>query len=248
MKFPQNLVLDYGNKNYSAFSKYWIFYFFNSHDLNFKNYSIFLSKLFFLNYSLNPFFSINKLSRMTLKKKIFNNFITYRKKKSKYKTKLSATGLRKTMLRKKVRQILSQAKQTTSKLNWMLFRFSSLNAEPNALTFFSKKLFDINFLKKEKIYTKLKYSRVPQYDIVSGGSAALLAGFLGFLICEKFGFELLDSGDFYFLFMYIVFLSFSFKLWTKLISFENINWNVFGFRWLNYYILTVFNFFKNIFN
>lgn len=54
---------------------------------------------------------------MTLKKKIFNNFITYRKKKSKYKTKLSATGLRKTMLRKKVRQILSQAKQTTSKLN-----------------------------------------------------------------------------------------------------------------------------------
>lgn len=94
----------------------------------------------------------------------------------------------------------------------MLFKFSSLDAEPNALTFFSKKLFDINFLKKEKIYTKLKYSRVPQYDIVSGGSAALLAGFLGFLICEKFGFELLDSGDFYFLFMYIVFLSFSFKL------------------------------------
>jgi len=37
------------------------------------------------------------------------------------------------------------------------------------------------------MYTKLKYSRVPQYDIVSGGSAALLAGFLGFLISEKFG-------------------------------------------------------------
>lgn len=59
-------------------------------------------------------------------------------------------------------------------------------------------MFDLNFLKKEKIYTKLKYSRTPQYDIVSGGVAALFAGFLGFLICEKFGLELLDSGDFYF--------------------------------------------------
>ena len=57
-------------------------------------------------------------------------------------------------------------------------------------------LFDINFLRKEKIYTKLKYSRVPQYDAVSGGSAAILAGFLGYLITEKFGLELLDSGDF----------------------------------------------------
>ena len=67
-------------------------------------------------------------------------------------------------------------------------------------------LFNINFLKKEKMYTKLKYSRTPQYDIVSGGAAALLAGFLGFLITEKFGFELVDSADFYFLFMYLVFL------------------------------------------
>jgi hypothetical protein len=56
--------------------------------------------------------------------------------------------------------------------------------------------FDLIFLRKERIYTKLKYSRVPQYDAVSGGSAALLAGFLGFLITEKFGLELTDSGDF----------------------------------------------------
>ena len=39
---------------------------------------------------------------------------------------------------------------------------------------------NINFIKKEKLYTKLKYSRTPQYDIVSGGIAALLSGFLGF--------------------------------------------------------------------
>jgi len=73
-------------------------------------------------------------------------------------------------------------------------------------------------LRKEKIYTKLKYSRVPQYDIVSGGVAALFSGFLGFLICEKFGFELLDSGDFYFLFMYFVFFCFFFKLLLKISS------------------------------
>lgn len=66
--------------------------------------------------------------------------------------------------------------------------------------------FIIFFTKKEYMYTKLKYSRVPQYDIASGASAALLAGLLGFIVTEKFGFELLDSGDFYNLVMYIGFL------------------------------------------
>ena len=70
---------------------------------------------------------------------------------------------------------------------------------------------NVNFLRKERLYTKLKYSRSPAYDIVSGGMAALLAGFIGFLISEKFGFELVDSGDFYFFFMYVVFLCFSLR-------------------------------------
>ena len=68
---------------------------------------------------------------------------------------------------------------------------------------------NVNFLRKERLYTKLKYSRTPAYDIVSGGAAALLAGFIGFLVSEKFGFELVDSGDFYFFFMYVVFVAFS---------------------------------------
>lgn len=72
-------------------------------------------------------------------------------------------------------------------------------------------LLNIHFLRKERLYTKLKYSRSPAYDIVSGGAAALLAGFIGFLISEKFGFELVDSGDFYYLFMYLVFISFSIR-------------------------------------
>ena len=71
--------------------------------------------------------------------------------------------------------------------------------------------FDCNFLRKEKLYTKLKYSRSPQYDIVSGGVAAIFSAFIGFLISEKFGIELVDSGDFYIVFMYCVFLSFSLR-------------------------------------
>jgi len=81
---------------------------------------------------------------------------------------------------------------------------------------------NINFLRKERLYTKLKYSRTPAYDIVSGGSAALLSAFLGFLITEKFGFELVDSGDFYYLLMYLVFIGFSLKPFATIL---NINEN-----------------------
>jgi hypothetical protein len=98
-------------------------------------------------------------------------------------------------------------------------------------------LVNINFLRKERLYTKLKYSRSPAYDIVSGGAAALLAGFLGFLISEKFGYELVDSGDFYYLFMYIVFLVFSIR---PLLTVSDANkgfWNVFSLkRVLSFYL------------
>lgn len=117
--------------------------------------------------------------------------------------------------------------------------------------YFNKNLFNINFLRKERIYTKLKYSRVPQYDIVSGGAAALLAGFLGFLIAEKFGFELLDSGDFYFLFMYIVFFFFFLKLLNKLIYKDNkdlLLYSFLSFKFLFYYFINIFNVFKNKIN
>lgn len=109
-------------------------------------------------------------------------------------------------------------------------------------------LFDINFIKKEKIYTKLKYSRVPQYDIVSGGVAALFAGFLGFLICEKFGFELPDSGDFYFLFMYIVFLFFFLRLFLKIMNNEEFSWSIISLKWLiHFYQILMTLVFKKIF-
>lgn len=103
--------------------------------------------------------------------------------------------------------------------------------------------FNVFFLKKEKIYTKLKYSRVPQYDIVSGGIALMLSGFLGFLICEKFGFELIDSGDFYFLFIYIVFVSFFLRILIKLVSFKQSFSSIFSIKLLIVFVNNWFRFF-----
>lgn len=88
----------------------------------------------------------------------------------------------------------------------------------NSLT---QSLFDIHFLRKEKLYTKLKYSRCPQYDIVSGGFAAIFAGFIGFLISEKFGIELVDSADFYNAFMYGVFGVFALRPFLRVYSADN---------------------------
>lgn len=85
-------------------------------------------------------------------------------------------------------------------------------------TIFSLTQPDCHFLKKEKLYTKLKYSRSPQYDIVSGGVAAIFSAFIGFLISEKFGIELVDSGDFYILFMYTVFGVFSIRPLIKIVN------------------------------
>lgn len=79
-------------------------------------------------------------------------------------------------------------------------------------------IINIKFTQKEYLYTKLKYSRTPAYDIVSGGSAALLAALFGFLIAEKSGFEMLDSGDLYYLFMYGVFISLIIRSFVSSIS------------------------------
>lgn len=119
-------------------------------------------------------------------------------------------------------------KQQTSSATFELTKKLNVKSHQKILDFkllhpqkisFDKDFWHIAFLRKEKVYTKLKYSRTQSYDIVSAGVAALFAGFLGFLICEKFGFELLDSGDFLFLYLYIVLLFFTLRtlvsLWTK---------------------------------
>lgn len=108
-------------------------------------------------------------------------------------------------------------------------------------------LVNINFLRKERLYTKLKYSRSPAYDIVSGGAAAILAGLLGFLISEKFGIELVDSGDFYYLFMYIVFIAFSIRPLLVVAEADKSFWSVFSVkRVIKFYISLILNIFKTI--
>ena len=108
---------------------------------------------------------------------------------------------------------LTPQEYTSVKLKNLLNRYNTQSSVVNAIQSLNTymNLININFLRKERLYTKLKYSRSPAYDIVSGGAAALLAGFIGFLISEKFGYELVDSGDFYYAFMYGVFLTFSLK-------------------------------------
>lgn len=86
-------------------------------------------------------------------------------------------------------------------------------------------LFNINFLVKELHYSKLKYSKTAERDIVSSGAAALFAGFIGFLISEKFGIELVDSGDFYFVVMYGVFVGFSFKAFVAGLESHVTDWD-----------------------
>ena len=117
-------------------------------------------------------------------------------------------------------------------------------------SFIAENLININFLRYERLYTKLKYSRSPAFDIVSGGAAALLAGFLGFLISEKFGFELVDSGDFYYLFMYGVFATFILK---PLLYIINVNKSVTSslsiknlIKFLSQLLIMSITFFKNL--
>jgi hypothetical protein len=53
-------------------------------------------------------------------------------------------------------------------------------------------------------HNKLKYTRTPSFDIVSSGIAALFSAFLGAMICDKFGMELLDSADFFTLYIFCI--------------------------------------------
>ena len=134
-------------------------------------------------------------------------------------------------------------KSRLRKLN-LVFNFTE-GRHAHTLTDTLRNLVNINFLRKERLYTKLKYSRSPAYDIVSGGAAALLAGFLGFLVSEKYGFELVDSGDFYYLFMYLVFLGFSLRPLLTSIDYNDSFRNIFSLKlFLDFYLTLVYYFFK----
>jgi len=255
LKFPQHLLLDYSPRRVGHSSKYWALKFTNQFPLYFKTERIFFFKLFLLHQNSNNFFAPQNLNKWTIRTKVPYRAESLVKKNKNFVKKVFKNRFKvknkniyaSSNYRNTYNQLSNTTKFKKSNLMRIFHRFSFKTNELIATPLFFKNLFDINFLRKEKIYTKLKYSRVPQYDIVSGASAALLAGFLGFLICEKFGFELLDSGDFYFLFMYLVFLSFSLRLFVKLISFKTTNWNILSLKWLLNYYLALFTFLKFFF-
>ena len=75
--------------------------------------------------------------------------------------------------------------------------------------------------------------------MVSGGFAALLAGFVGFLISEKFGIELVDSGDFYNAFMYGVFAAFSVRPLLRIYSKDNTPYNPLSLKYLLLFLVDI---------
>lgn len=243
MKFPQHIILDVikGFTKLSAqlwFPRYLTeysvnallsrrfsfhkFFFFNTKSIktnklikNQKKFTVKYSKFWFIMYADDFITNYAKTTFETREK------VKHRDNLSKHWVQEFYNFLKNPKLRYDERGILRLIKGFKNPVNTESYKSGKIWS-----------LFNVYFLKKEKIYTKLKYSRVPQYDIVSGGSAALFAGFLGFLICEKYGFELADSGDFYYLFMYIVILCFNLRIFLKIMNAEERNWHVLSPKWL----------------
>jgi hypothetical protein len=232
MKFPNHISLDVKNSSVLNSNQYWLINYLRDWDstaLSFKQFYIskrFLSKK--KNLLLNDLIKNQKKFTLVI---LYSNF-----SKKTYKSKKTILASKSTF--KDVLVLPKNFNGNTVKFK-ATFKFlvqAKIANRTNKLW----SLFNINFLKKERIYTKLKYSRTPQYDIVSGGSAALLAGFLGFLITEKFGFELIDSGDFYFLFMYIVFVSFFGRILFRLMSQLKPSWSSISLKWLFFYYQNIY--------
>lgn len=263
MKFPNHIILDVAKPLISNSSQYWIFKYF--HSLKQKKNTLINNLAFHKKFFLKKeTLILNKLIRnqkkFTIKYSLSNPaiFLTELEKNFNKRVYVPRPKVKKRILESKFvgKEIydflMNSKKKYDEKYLKRLFRHFSFKTTTNIFkTNVTWSLFDINFLKKERIYTKLKYSRVPQYDIVSGGAAALLGGFLGFLITEKFGFELADSGDFYFLFMYLVFLFFSLRLFLKMMDGKKFSWNAFSLKWFFTFYGSLFilvkKFFTNIF-
>ncbi len=259
MKFPSHIVLDISKKNLSNTSQYWIF-----------KYMSFLKKSisFLDNLSIYKKYLLKKETLMS--NKILNNQKNFTVRYNYSNAAIFLNDEEKNFVKKvyeprlKVKRRFLESRffgqeaydfitNPEKKFDEKALRRLIKNFYcENKIGFFTSNnlwsLFDINFLRKERIYTKLKYSRVPQYDIVSGGAAALFAGFLGFLICEKFGFELVDSGDFYFLFMYLVFLFFFCRLFLKIMEFNTPSWNIISLKWLIFFYRTLLILILKFFN
>jgi hypothetical protein len=257
MKFPSHVLLEINKLNLSNSTQHWIFkYVFFLKNKNVFNFnSIFINKKFLLN---KQSLFLNKLTTnqldYTIKYSTTSPLTFLNDNEKAFLLKAYSPRLK---VNKRVFESKNFGKEvfdfsTTNNLKFneklikILIKNFSINLNPSIfVSNLTWNLFDINFLRKERIYTKIKYTRVPHYDIVSGGAAALFAGFLGFLISEKFGFELVDSGDFYFLFMYLVFLFFFVRLFLKITDANESTWNPFSLKWLIYFYRNIFIIFLN---
>lgn len=258
MKFPNHIMLDVSKSLITYTSQYWIYkYLFNLRDgIDIFNSLVFHRKFLFRKDKLLPNKLIENQKKFTIRYSLANQALflseeekTYYKNSFKTRFKVKHRVLYSKHWGKEIYDFLMDPDMLIDEkyLNRLLRNFYRKPAVSSPKNNKLWNLFDINFLKKERIYTKLKYSRVPQYDIVSGGAAALLAGFLGFLICEKFGFEMVDSGDFYFLFMYIVFLIFALRPFFKITSGLRSAWSAFSIKWFVYFCQIILNLFINFF-
>lgn len=215
MKFPTHIILDSLNSNPSNTQQYWVLrYLIN---INNKPFSL-------DSFKLPSTTQIKVKGGKRLSKNLFKFTVIVNKKR----VSTLHNSIKILLSKKEIKSTLWDENKINS--TYKILRKLNPNITPNKKNLFLHKnskgfeftsnklwsIFNIYFLKKEKIYTKLKYSRVPQYDIVSGGLSVIFCGFLGFLVCEKYGFELIDSGEFYMLLMYVVFLVFFLKLLLKI--------------------------------
>lgn len=215
MKFPTHIILDVLNSNSKNNQQYWVL-----------RYLIGINnKPFIFNSFKLPLIGMVKNNK---RKQLMGGLFKATTHINKKDTRGTHESIKSLLLKKEIKSTLWGKNKINA--TYKLLRVINPNISPKKKKMFlyenvkdfkftSSKLwslFNIYFLKKERIYTKLKYSRVPQYDIVSGGLSVLFCGFLGFLVCEKYGFELIDSGEFYMLLMYIVFLVFFLRLLLKI--------------------------------
>ena len=234
MRRPNNLTLDFeSGKNLNS-SHYWAVEYTNATNTplfleNASVYKKYLKKPFFTASNYDTLNSSEELISNSTKLTVLNNHVHRAELLKPWETEALDTIFEPTLkvndpktlnyflnsMSSKGRDAymykhLTDSQYTKRRLRLILQQYSSTSSINYSLNSWES-IVNINFLRKERLYTKLKYSRSPAYDIVSGGAAALLAGFIGFLISEKFGYELVDSGDFYYLFMYGVFAAFSLR-------------------------------------
>ena len=230
MMFPKHMIMDFESKTQNVLPKHWSL----KTVTNNASLPTFLHDLNTFNLYSPAKIQPNGLLFKTLNPK--NSTVIYNSSRLLIGSKTVLNTLDSTYSPSSINsprlpiKTLISPKQKTQRIVTTLLLTASSNPRTASKTNTWYSTLNINFLRKERLYTKLKYSRSPAYDIVSGGAAAIFAGFIGFLISEKFGFELADSGDFYYLFMYIVFIAFFFRPIITSLDVDNGLYGVFKLR------------------